>query len=1458
MATLSGNKIKDTYQSLIKLTDNGNLTTGAKQLTDGFGNNSPLYISTTQIGIGVTPEATYDLHVYSNAKVGGNLTVTGDLTVEGTTTTIDTQTLTVEDPLIEVASNNTSTDAVDIGWYGKYAPSGTTLYAGLFRDTGDSKFKLFRNLEEEPTTTVNTSGTGYTVATLVADVEGTLTGIIASSTTATTQSLADNSTKVATTAYVDSSIGNSTLAEVLANGDTTGGGNIVFGDSDVFLTDDTLMFGASNDLVIYHDGSNSFIREKGTGNLYIDGETSISLRKYTGAENMLVANTDGSVELYYDNSKKLETTSTGVTVTGDLTVDTDTLFVDSTNNRVGILTTNPSDALNVDDDVSGSVRITIDNANAAGFSTLRFEENDTERAALYYSNAADTFNLQNNTNSGNLRLQTTNSIGTTTSGIIINGSSEAVELYYAGDKKLETTSTGVTITGTSIHTGIEIEDTNPQILFDETDVTANWRNRVSGGSWRVQYASDGSNFSNHFVVGASNATFETGATFAGQVTIPETPVSDTDAASKKYVDDKFEETDTLAEVLALGNTTGGTDIYVSAGDDITFTDTSKAYFGAENDLEIYHDGSVSDIWNYTGDLRIRNNSNDSNIDIAASNAAGTGSQIYIRANGSTGAAELYHYATKKFETTSTGVRVTGEVYIDGTGDWSLKSDVISGNLVLRDETNNADRVDFHPDGQVEILYAGVATTPSLIFNNDINTGIFHPSNDNLAFATAGSERMRIDNSGNVGINESDPDTILHISDGNTSDPSTNAPVIRLQNTSENCSNQFTDGDVVGGLEFYNDSIICTDIAYAAGVNAYVRAVHDGSDSPTPTSSLEFGTGSAVYASTRMTIDSSGNVGIGETSPSHLLHIKKPSSGDAALMLETVTGGDPTIIFNSAAANRNGLIKYQDNGTNIGRIEYVHNGDRLGFQAGSATGETMSIINGAVGIGTTLPSAKLDILQGSASPVALEINTENTFCDVLMNSFYSTNATRLRVGTNDFQIHTNGSQNLTVTSGGNVGIGTTDPDVKLHVDGGDLRVRDSGNVALQIISSSSGNSAIQFGDDGDANDGRIVYENTGDNMLFYTNDAEKMRIDSGGDVYIKGQANPTLYFQTNSTTTTNMFLIEAASYVGTAPYNSNRLIANNSSNIAFETGGSETMRIIDTGYVKARGRNTTAYEYPTNTFHSFEANESNEPTMVLFNDTTSNAYGLNVINGTDHNNTTSRFFLGQGGTTERIKIFSNGNVANTNNSYTALSDIKLKENIEDATPKLDELMQVRIRNYNLIGEELKQIGVVAQELEEVFPALVYETPDTERQDINKTDEDGNIIYQTEEVLISEAVEGQEAIEWEDKPTLDNTKIEIQTWLDDNEIEWQSADTKQELLDRIPEYQQEAVEAQDAVYETRETDIPVTENKEVDLGTTTKAVKYSVFVPIMIKAMQEQQDIINDLKAEIESLKQQINN
>ena len=116
-----------------------------------------------------------------------NVTISGNLTVSGTTTTVDSTTLSVADPLISLATGNNSSDAVDIGLYGLYDTSGSTdLYSGLFRDANDSgKWKLFKDLQAAPGTTVNTSGTGYAVATLVANLEsssvsitgGTITGI---------------------------------------------------------------------------------------------------------------------------------------------------------------------------------------------------------------------------------------------------------------------------------------------------------------------------------------------------------------------------------------------------------------------------------------------------------------------------------------------------------------------------------------------------------------------------------------------------------------------------------------------------------------------------------------------------------------------------------------------------------------------------------------------------------------------------------------------------------------------------------------------------------------------------------------------------------------------------------------------------------------------------------------------------------------------------------------------------------------------------------------------------------------------------------------------------------------------------------------------------------------------------------------------------------------------------------
>ena len=100
--------------------------------------------------------------------------------------------------------------------------------------------------------------------------------------------------------------------------------------------------------------------------------------------------------------------------------------------------------------------------------------------------------------------------------------------------------------------------------------------------------------------------------------------------------------------------------------------------------------------------------------------------------------------------------------------------------------------------------------------------------------------------------------------------------------------------------------------------------------------------------------------------------------------------------------------------------------------------------------------------------------------------------------------------------------------------------------------------------------------------------------------------------------------------------------------------------------------------------------------------------------------------GSYGGTISFTVWSNGNVQNTNNSYTAISDIKLKENVVDANSQWADLKALRVRNYNFKeGQTHRQIGLVAQEVEQVSPGLVYETPDR--------DDDGNDLGTTTKVV-----------------------------------------------------------------------------------------------------------------------------
>ena len=84
-------------------------------------------------------------------------------------------------------------------------------------------------------------------------------------------------------------------------------------------------------------------------------------------------------------------------------------------------------------------------------------------------------------------------------------------------------------------------------------------------------------------------------------------------------------------------------------------------------------------------------------------------------------------------------------------------------------------------------------------------------------------------------------------------------------------------------------------------------------------------------------------------------------------------------------------------------------------------------------------------------------------------------------------------------------------------------------------------------------------------------------------------------------------------------------------------------------------------------------------------------------------------------TRSFIVFTNGNVQNTNNSYAGISDIKLKENIVDASSQWNDLKALQVRNYNFKeGQTHTQIGLVAQEVELVSPGLVTESPDRDEE------------------------------------------------------------------------------------------------------------------------------------------------
>jgi hypothetical protein len=495
--------------------------------------------------------------------------------------------------------------------------------------------------------------------------------------------------------------------------------------------------------------------------------------------------------------------------------------------------------------------------------------------------------------------------------------------------------------------------------------------------------------------------------------------------------------------------------------------------------------------------------------------------------------------------------------------------------------------------------------------------------------------------GNVGIGTSSPTLSLDVVRSNTTSFSgTGYRVARFASTSA------INGDEPGVVLGYDTA--------GAGI---IAAATQSTGQP-----LAFWTYDGSVWDERARIDSNGNVGIGTSSPLVKMQI----------MGAHTTNSEPVAYFGSSNSNNDGLnggVGIVVDPTNIvGTVISLGSNSQLAFGSGTGTEKMRITSTGNVGIGTSSPSQKLDVNGNAIVRGAQDFNATDETATLYIGDTASYIQAVYDGGLDFYQ---NSTFRMRIQGGtGNVGIGTSSPLTKLTVSNG-------------YISQTGGGVNTYFGYDGGG--GSLAGTTTNHYFRFITNDLERMRIDSSGNLLVG-----------RTTTVTG---------------NSNCFVA----------GG------------------TTFSDVAIFGIHTAD---------------NSNVRGIIAL-APNYDGDDGYFFIGSRSDTDTFYVRTSGNVTNLNNSYGAISDIKAKENVIDATPKLEKLKQVRIVNYNLIGQEQKQIGVIAQELEKIFPSMVEES--------SERDEDGN-----------------------------------------------------------------------------------------EIDTTTKSVKYSVFVPILIKAMQEQQAIIDDLKARIEAL------
>lgn len=321
-----------------------------------------------------------------------------------------------------------------------------------------------------------------------------------------------------------------TLEKVIFHKDVSFTQNVSFADNDF------LYLGNSNDLAIYHDGTDSYVRDQGTGNLYIQGTNNVSIRKDDGSKTMAVFTSDGSSELHFNNSKKIETSSTGITVTGrTLTGSLGAGTATTTGNaQIAIVTVSGTTA-------SMSIGQNVDGTGSS-------------HLGLWYGAAGASANIF--TSNGNMRFDVDGN------GISTGSSFQFGKAFGAGgasDTWLTVASTGVTITGNLIVNGTTTTINSTVLSIDDTAIV------LADGATTPALANG---------AGITLGTTGISLTYSNVGTRWSSTENFTVASGRTY---QIDGNTVLSSTAVLGRTPGGT----VAGDIVTIdgtqTLTNKAY-----------------------------------------------------------------------------------------------------------------------------------------------------------------------------------------------------------------------------------------------------------------------------------------------------------------------------------------------------------------------------------------------------------------------------------------------------------------------------------------------------------------------------------------------------------------------------------------------------------------------------------------------------------------------------------------------------------------------------------------------------------------------------------------------------------------------------------------------------------------------------------------------------------------